>query len=108
MSDSSEKLEKILMHDERIRVLERSHEKTAQAIDAIRKSLESLVRLEERHAESKEAINRAFTYIEKIEARLEEIERKMPGLVEVRRWVVRGVLAIVSVVFVALLSTIII
>ena len=80
---------------------------------AISSSLERLVRLEERHVETREALSRAFAAIEKqgealhgiklqvpnnLEPRLRELENNMPSLLELRRWVTAGVLSVVGLV----------
>lgn len=88
----------------RIGVLERAHE-------SIARSLESLVRLEQHHADTRDGLARAWTAIEtdrkrmdaiedsipeKLEERLYQIELAMPGLKETSRWVKTGVIATVA------------
>lgn len=80
---------------------------------SISNSLERLVRLEERHIETREALGRAFSSIEKhaetlhdikmqipmnLEPRLRSLETQMPGLTELRRWVVAGVMSVVGLI----------
>lgn len=89
---------------------------------AISNSLERLVRLEERHVETREAIARAFSAIEKIatgmhelrmqvptnlDPRLREIEENMPGLIEMRRWMTAGVISVVGLIGAAIIGGII-
>lgn len=78
---------------------------------AISNSLERLVRLEERHIETRDALTRAFAAIDKnggslhsirlaipvnLEPRLRDLESNMPGLLEMRRWVVAGVMSVIG------------
>ena len=64
-------------------------------------SLESLVRLEERHGESREALSRAFATLKDHDTRMGAIEREMPGLLETRRWVVSGIIGLVAIIGIA-------
>ena len=64
------------------------------------KSLEQLVRIEEQQKDMRSAINRAFDDIKanriKIDdtgARVSMIEQQLPGLKELRRWVIGGILS---------------
>lgn len=95
-------------HELRIIMLERQGEQVGEAVISINESLKSLVRIEERVMSSSEAIDRAFKYSEKLEERIRDIEVKMPGLVEVKDWVVKGVLSVVGIVFVALIGVVIV
>jgi septation ring formation regulator EzrA len=67
-------------------------------------SLEKLVRLEERHAESREALSRAFTEIEKHDAAIHEIKIAMPPLIEMRKWLASGMIGTIAIVFIALIA----
>lgn len=115
--------------DERLRRVEQEQGEMREVIfslkdsqQAISNSLERLVRLEERHVETREAITRAFSAIEKIAAgmhelrmqvpanldpRLREIEASMPGLIEMRRWMTAGVLSVVGLIGAAIIGGII-
>jgi len=73
----------------------------------ISKSLQRLVSLEERHMETREAMSRAFGAIEKVNDRLLKIEQDMPGLREVRGWVINGVLTVVAIVGAGVLALVI-
>ena len=64
------------------------------------RSLEQLVRIEEQQKDMRAAMVRAFDEIrtererrEPIESRIGSIERDLPGLRELRRWVIAGVLS---------------
>lgn len=115
--------------DERLRMVEQEQGEMREVIfslkesqQAISNSLERLVRLEEQHVETREAITRAFGAIEKIsvsvhelrmqvpmslDPRLREIEANMPGLVEMRRWVTAGVVSVVGLIGAAIIGGVI-
>lgn len=106
------------------------------AVQSINESLQALVRLEERHAETREALSRAFgeikensnmiravemvthqspchtvsghaVEIKKIDSRLTAVELAIPGLVEARSWVVKAILGLVFVVGVSVVGLVI-
>jgi len=93
--------------DNRVAVLERSCDDMKSAIFDIRDSLQVLARLEERHAETRDALGRAFNDIEKMEERVKNIELHLPGLIEMRGWVVMGMLGIAGLVGVALVGLVV-
>ena len=63
------------------------------SIESISRSLQVLTRLEEGHSQIMEKITVVGAETRAHETRLQAIERDMPGLREVRRWVIGGVLA---------------
>lgn len=71
-------------------------------LKAISENLERLARLEQKHLETREAVGRAFDAIDKIDERVRSVELEMPTLKLIRKWVVTGVLGIVSMLGVAL------
>lgn len=98
----------------RLSLVEREQKEFREAIRDLRdyserqaKSLEALVRLEERHAESREALSRAFASLKEHNDRLNTIEQNMPGLLEIRRWVVGGVIGIISLVGISIAGLVI-
>ena len=69
------------------------------------KSLEQLVRIEEQQKDMRLSISRAFdelkTYreqLDRVEKRVSSVEQMMPGLRELRGWVIAGVLSGVAMV----------
>jgi DNA repair ATPase RecN len=110
----------LFQQDERLRRVERDQADMREVLGSLRESqqaisnsLERLVRLEERHIETREALGRAFDTIDKhaealhgirlavppnLEPRLRELENNMPGLLEMRRWMVAGVMSVVSLI----------
>lgn len=115
--------------DERLRLVEQEQTEMREVIfslkesqQSISNSLERLVRLEERHVETREALTRAFTQIERhaqmihevrmqipanLEERLRKIEQDMPGLIEMRRWVTAGVMSVVGLIGAGLIGLLI-
>lgn len=97
----------------RLRLVEKDTTDIRQYIQKVDKNLETLTRVEERQVGYGEAVNRAFDAIEKLDAmmeagaerfdqRIRAIEVLIPGLQEVRGWIILGVLGICSLVFLAL------
>lgn len=74
-------------------------EKTLQAIS---ESLERLATLEQKHLETREALNRAFTQIDIQDGRLRNIETEMPTLTLVRGWVLAGGIGIIGMLGIAI------
>lgn len=90
--------------NERLAVLEHDSKKKDQILGSISESLERLVKLEERHAETRDSLSRAFNRIDGLEERLEVIEKALPPLIEMRAWFLGGIGLIVSGVLTALLA----
>lgn len=88
-------------------MLERDRDEMKDALTSISQSLQRLVALEERHMETREGLNRAFSAIEKQNNRIAEIEKHMPGLQEVRVWVINGVLTVVGIVGMAAMAMVV-
>jgi hypothetical protein len=74
-------------------------EKTLQAIS---ENLSKLAALEQKHIETRDAVGRAFDAIEGHETRLRAVEVEMPTLKLTRKWVLSGVIGIVSLLAVAI------
>lgn len=68
-------------------------EKTLQAIS---ENLERLAALEQKHLETREALNRAFDAIKGNEDRVRKIELELPTLKLVRGWVIGGMVGCAS------------
>lgn len=77
----------------RISTLETAFLEMRTAVKSIDGSLQSLARLELRHAETRDGLARAFASLEKLENRLRTIETEMPTMKLIRNWVVGGVIS---------------
>lgn len=73
-------------------------EKTLQAIS---ENLERLATLEQKHLETREALNRAFDAIKGVEDRTRKMELEMPTLKMIRGWVIAGVIGCASLLGIA-------
>jgi len=89
----------------RVSAVERAVERIADAVEKIGENTAQLAMLEQRHAETRDGLERAFEAIKKTEAghdahetRIRTLEIDMPALLETRRWVIGGILAIVALV----------
>jgi hypothetical protein len=72
-----------------------------EAVKSIDASLQTLARLEQRHLETREGLERAFSAITNQESRVKAIELEMPTLKMVKGWIISGALFIVAGVAVA-------
>ncbi|NYT62370.1 hypothetical protein H0A66_08605 [Alcaligenaceae bacterium] len=78
--------------------IRRNLEEVHSAMTKIAAALERLTRLEERHAHTATALDRAFNAISKLEARVAAMERHQPMQKLTTNWVINGVWAAVGVV----------
>lgn len=96
-----------------LQVLQSDARDTKVSVEEINKSLQVLTRLEAQHAETRGALQRAFDTIQKVDEkfdgkvskhdeRLQAIEIVMPGLKEMRKWVIGVALGGVTLIFLAL------
>ena len=103
--------ERLVQQEQRVERIEQRVDTLVPAVEKISECLERLVRLEERHSETREAINRVTVDISKVQdmvtdirlrlpdnldKRLHQVEVTIPGLVEMRRWVVTGALSVLG------------
>lgn len=65
-------------------------------LKAIKESLNTLAMLEQKHVQTREALERAFSTIGKMEERVRKIEHELPTLTLVRKWVIGGMVGIMS------------
>jgi hypothetical protein len=78
------------------------HEDVTEIKSNLSKLTDAIVKLaliEERQAQSAQAMERAFKTIEKIDLRLTELEKNAPEAARVARWFDRSVGATVAVIF---------
>lgn len=74
-------------------------EKTLRAISD---NLTKLAALEQKHIETKESVERAFNAIAGQETRIRAMELEMPTLKLTRGWILSGMMAILSLIGVAM------
>ncbi|NPU91403.1 MAG: hypothetical protein HPY82_05760 [Gammaproteobacteria bacterium] len=98
----------------RIALVEKEQAEFHEVITDIRDILDRLVRVEERHIESREALGRAFSAIKdevqerkSLEDRVAVVETAIPPLQEARKWFVSGMLALIGVVLMALVGMVV-
>lgn len=63
-----------------------------KTLEAISENLQQLAQLEQKHLETREALNRAFAEIKNQDDRVRTLEIEMPTLKLIRGWVIAGVL----------------
>lgn len=72
------------------------------ALRSISETLAKLATLEQKHIETREAIERAFDAIADKDKRLRDIETEMPMLKMVKGWVITGVIGIIGLLATAI------
>ena len=78
-----------LLIDYRLSQLER-------AVTTLVEQNTTLIALEQRHLETREALDRAFKAIKDTDTRMRTIETEMPTMRLVRGWVITGMLAVIG------------
>jgi len=103
-----------LLHETRLQKLEDGHDMLSRdytrlndAIVKISDSLSALVIIQEQNKTIMQCIERQSSTIEKLDARIDAIELRMPQLIELRQWVMVGLGFIVSAVIVSLIALVI-
>lgn len=92
----------------RVSNLETMVSEIRSAVKGIDGSLKILAALEARHAQTSDAVARAFNEIKDHETRLRTAESDLPTMRLVRNWVIAGVIGCVSMVGVATASLVIV
>lgn len=99
----------------RLGAVERAVEKIAEAVQEIAHSTTQIARLEERHAETRDAMERAFVEIReskanqvKLDERIRLIEIEIPSLMEIRTQINRAVWGLTGLVGVAIIGLVIV
>lgn len=67
-------------------------------LERVSETLGKLAVLEQRHIETREAIERSFSEIKALNERMRAVELDMPMLRQIKNWIVSGVVAVVGVV----------
>lgn len=109
LGDEDHRLVSLLLHDVG---------EVKASVENINKTLGKLAQLEVEHLETRSALKRAFTEIQGVQTavnkllashddRIRLVEIEMPGLKEVRRWVVGLVIACVALLFLSVAKNVI-
>ena len=103
-----------LLHETRLQKLESGHDMLSRdysrlndAIVKISDSLSALVIIQEENKTIMQCIERQSSTIEKLDARIDVIELRMPQLIESRQWLMIGLGLILSMAVVELISLVI-
>ena len=103
-----------LLHETRLQKLESGHDMLSRdysrlndAIVKISDSLSALVIIQEENKTIMQCIERQSTTIEKLDARIDAIELRMPQLIESRQWLMIGLGLILSMAAVELIALVI-
>lgn len=67
-------------------------------LEKVSETLGKLAVLEQRHIETREAIERSFSEIKALNERMRVVELDMPMLRQIKNWIVSGVVAVAGVV----------
>ncbi len=92
----------------RLTVVESAIEEIKDATRSIAESVRAIAVLEERHSQTAQTLGRMFDDVKAVDGRVRVIETDMPGLREIRRWVVGGVLSITSIVGAAIIALVVV
>lgn len=84
----------------RLRLIEESLSEIRTAIKGIHDSLRTLATLEVRHEQTREALGRAFSALERLESRVGAIEEAMPLLQLTSKWIRAGVVSLAGLVII--------
>lgn len=109
----------------RVTVVENAVEKIERSVSRIADSMGQIVALEAKHADTREAVNRAFLTIDKhvgldqvehlaiskrisdVDARVQRVEVMLPSLQEARGWMVKAMMLVLTVVIGAIIALVV-
>ena len=95
-------------HEARLSVVENAVVRIENAVDKIADALTILTKIDAKHEAAAADIADNASYVRNVDARLQKVEKVIPPLVEMRSWIVKGVMGVISVVGLALLGLIIV
>jgi len=87
-------------------MVEQAVKDISTALTGIRETLQTLAMLEVRHTETRESMSRMRAEMESVERRTSAIENGLPVLHLTSRWVIGGVISIVSLMGIGLIRLI--
>lgn len=91
----------------RVASLEAVVREVKDAVKSIDTSLQTLARLEAKHAETRDGLERAFNEIADHETRVRVIETEMPTTKLIRGWVIAGVVGVLGMMGVAMIKLVV-
>jgi hypothetical protein len=81
-----------VLTDYRLSAIEKNQELMSENLKEIGEAMRMLISLEQKHVETREALERAFKSLEQHNDRIHKIEIEMPTVKLTRGWVMAGVL----------------
>lgn len=100
--------------EQRLAKVETEQTRTEQILSDMRDAVREVAQvtkklelLEHKYSDNRDAFARIGGAVDRLEKELQEIKMAIPALQETRRWVVTGMLAIIGIVFAALLGGVI-
>lgn len=99
--------------EHRVSAVEKAVERIAEAVHEIAQNTTTIARLEVKHGETRDGLDRAFNEIAKLQSedvdldqRLRDVEIEMPGLRDIRDLVRRAMYSIVGLVGLAVIAVV--
>lgn len=86
-------IERVIVLEQRVSHVGESIERVEATVNSIAETLSSLVRIEERQVAINNKLAEGSVAMSLQDARIKAIELTMPGLSELRKWVIGGVLS---------------
>lgn len=81
----------------RLQQIEKNLEAITKTMQDNAESMKLLVSLEQKHAETREAMSRAFLQLAEHEGKIRAVELEMPTIKLVRNWVIAGVIGVFAI-----------
>ena len=77
-----------------------------ETLASIGENLRQLTSLEQKHVETRQALERAFNELDKQDERIRKLELEMPTLQLIRNWVIAGVLSCIGMLGLAVFKVV--
>lgn len=82
-------------------------QKIEEAVSTMAESMQSLVTLEQKHAETRDGLGRAFKVVEALEQRVRTLELEMAVVKQSRGWTAQAIVIIATAFVTAIAATLI-
>lgn len=96
--------QRLVRLEEKLKIVAEDMGQIKDALRDIASSLNSLAILEEKHKNTTESLQRAFTMIDKHGNRLDDIEKSLPYLKLASGWLFKGILFVMGILGVAAMA----